>query len=373
MPQSLRCPECRRSFAPRPVDADRQRVPCPDCGALVANPTWDDPDESDDRRRDEYDDYDDRPRRRPARQSSGVKTVLIVLGALGLVVLVCCGGLGGLFWWAIKPTDFPDQTQDYADARKGFQTTLTQKGESPQPWDPQTPPAGVQELQYQSGGLTLTAWVDGPAKRPAGGPLKPAVLYLHSGFAFAKEDWEEAKPFRDAGFVTMVPILRGENGQPGNFTLFYDEVDDAVAAGEALAKTPGVDPNRIYVAGHSAGGTLAMLAAMTSKRFKACASLAGSPDQGKFLQYEPVDPPFDPENAREIEMRSPLAYPKSFKCPVRVYYGDEEGPVASKAARRLADKARAAGLDVQAVEVRGDHMAMRDPALKLAVAFFQSK
>jgi dipeptidyl aminopeptidase/acylaminoacyl peptidase len=132
-----------------------------------------------------------------------------------------------------------------------------------------------------------------------------------------------------------------------------------------------VDPNRIYVAGHSAGGTLAMLVAMTSKRFKACASLAGSPDQGQFLRLEPELAPFDVENAKEIEMRSPLAYPKSFKCPARLYYGDEDGP--SFAVRRLADKARAAGLDVQAVEVRGDHMAMIGPAMKLAISFFQSK
>ena len=28
----------------------------------------------------------------------------------------------------------------------------------------------------------------------------------------------------------MIPTLRGENGQKGDFTLFYDEVDDVILA-----------------------------------------------------------------------------------------------------------------------------------------------
>jgi dipeptidyl aminopeptidase/acylaminoacyl peptidase len=338
---------------------------------MVSNPEWDDEDDYDrPRRRGDNDDYDDRPRRRrPARQSSTGKTLLIVGGVVGLVILLVCGGIGGLVWWAVKPTDFPEQTQDYADARKGFQTQLVAPGPSPQEWNDETPPAGAREVQYQSGGLTLRAWVNPPAD---GGPPKPAVLYLHSGFAFAESDWDESKPFRDAGFVTMTPMLRGENGQPGNFTLFYDEVDDAVAAAEVLAKTPGVDPNRIYVAGHSAGGTLAMLAAMTSKRFKKCASFSGSPDQVSFVRQEPGLAPFDPENRKELEMRSPLAFPKSFKCPARLYYGDEEFAF-SFSTPKLAEKAQAAGLDVQAVEVPGDHFTALTPSMRQAIAFFQSK
>jgi hypothetical protein len=36
--------------------------------------------------------------------------------------------------------------------------------------------------------------------------------------------WEDAKPYRDAGFVVMTPMLRGENGQAGAWSYFYDEV-----------------------------------------------------------------------------------------------------------------------------------------------------
>jgi dipeptidyl aminopeptidase/acylaminoacyl peptidase len=135
---------------------------------------------------------------------------------------------------------------------------------------------------------------------------------------------------------------------------------------------PGVDPNRIYVAGHSAGGTLAMLGAMTSPRFKACASFSGSPDQVAFGRANDQWVVFNKSDPREYAMRSPLAYYQSFKCPARLYYGDEE--LAFKfSTQKLAEKATAAGADVKAVEVPGDHFTAADPAIRQAVTFFQSK
>jgi dipeptidyl aminopeptidase/acylaminoacyl peptidase len=304
----------------------------------------------------------------PPKSSSSTKWVLALVFVIGLVFVGCCGGVIGLVWFEIRPTPFPEQTEDYVEARAGFQTTLLSNGPSPQGFTPQRPPAGVTEVTFASGKLQLKAWVNSP---PAGGAKKPAVLFLHGGFAFGSEDWDQCKPFRDAGFVTMTPWLRGENGQPGNFTLFYDEVDDAVAAGEALAKTPGIDPNRVFVAGHSAGGTLAMLGAMTSRRFKGCASFSGSPDQVAFVRNHEEWAPFDPENGVEMRMRSPLAFPKSFKCPARLYWGNEELEFRF-ATRRLADKAQAAGIDVQAIELPGNHDTAVAPAMQQAITFFQS-
>jgi len=43
--------------------------------------------------------------------------------------------------------------------------------------------------------------------------------------------------------------------------MYHDEVDDVRAAAASLAKLPFVDPGRVFLAGHSAGGTLTMLAA----------------------------------------------------------------------------------------------------------------
>jgi dienelactone hydrolase len=358
MPESkIECPECDCRFVPPESDA-RRRVNCPNCGAAI--PIYDREDER-----------NGRPRRRTGAGSrkSNRKWLIWGLVAGGVLLLGCCGGIVGLGWYAIKPTSFPEQTTDYADARKVHRTKLLSSGPAPQDWVPETPPPGVSEITYPSGPLQLKAWINSP---PPGAVRKPAVLFLHGGFAFGSDDWDQAQPFRDAGYVVMIPMLRGENGQAGSYSMFYDEVDDVLAAAEVLAKTPGVDANRIFLAGHSVGGTLTMLSAMTSKRFRAAASFSGSPDQVAWARGHSELVPFDRADKKEFEMRSPLAYPKSFKCPVRLYYGSEEVAFIFSS-KKLAEKATAAGSDVQAIEVPGDHETSVTPAMRQCIVFFQQK
>jgi dienelactone hydrolase len=259
--------------------------------------------------------------------------------------------------------------RDYAAARAAFRTTLVRAAPSPQSWQPVQPPADAREIELRSGGHLLRAWISKEA-RP-GGARAPAVLFLHGGFAFAEEDWDMAKPFRDAGFVVMTPMLRGENGLPGAFSLYYDEVDDVLAAAELLAGQPQVDPNRLYVTGHSAGGTLAMLAAMISKRFRAAAPLAGTPD-ALIYSDDRAFIRFDPKNDDEYRMRSPLVFASSFKCPARLYFGDQELLIAATT-RETARRAKRRGLDVEAIAVEGNHSTMVARAIPLAIAFFEQQ
>jgi dipeptidyl aminopeptidase/acylaminoacyl peptidase len=259
------------------------------------------------------------------------------------------------------------QADDYAAARSRFQTKLISQGPPPQQWQPVRPTDGVTEVEYPSGSLRLKAWL---SRTPPGAKDQPAVLFLHGGFAFGGDDWEMAKPFRTAGYVVMMPILRGENGQPGSFSMFYNEVDDVVAAGGYLAKLPAVDANRVYVAGHSAGGTLTMLAAMTTKQFRAASAFSGSPDQAAFLQGGwGAKAPFDRSNIREVQMRSPVAYATSFKCPARLYCGQAE-VVFHNSTTRTASLAKAQNLDVEAVTVPGDHFSSVPAAMERAITFF---
>jgi dipeptidyl aminopeptidase/acylaminoacyl peptidase len=270
----------------------------------------------------------------------------------------------------LEPTTFPPQTEDYAEARKKFKTKLLQEKASPQQWEGVEPPPGVTEMEYLSGDLRLKAWVSSP---PEGGGKKPAVLFLYDGFAFGEDDWDQAKPFRDADYVVMVPMLRGQNGLPGSFSLLYNEVDDVLAAAGALEKLPYVDGKRLYVAGPGTGGTLALLTAMTSPRFRAAASFSSPPDLPRWADDRPVSAlfiPFDRNDDKELQMRSPLAFPASFKCPVRLYFGNEDLQLKASC-EKLAELAKEKKLDVAAVEVPGDQMTSVEPAVKQCIKFFQ--
>lgn len=177
---------------------------------------------------------------------------------------------------------------DYADARRAFRTKLLRRGPSPQVAAPLVLAPDADEITFRSGDLTLRAWIS----KAGPGPPRPAIVFVHGASAFRADHWAGTQALRDAGYVVMMPILRGENGSPGAFSLFYDEVDDVVAAATALTSRSDVDPTRIFVAGHSNGGTLAILAAMTSSRFRAAAALSGIVDASG-IRGAPSDVPFD--------------------------------------------------------------------------------
>jgi dipeptidyl aminopeptidase/acylaminoacyl peptidase len=265
----------------------------------------------------------------------------------------------------IEPEVAIDHT-DYASVRASFRTHLTHEAPAPQPFDPLVVPPGVESVTYAPG---LVGWLAKPAQTPSA-----AVLFLHGGWAFGADDWTETKPYRDAGFVVFAPILRGENGQPGAFSFFYNELDDVLAAAAYLRAQPFVDPQRIYVAGVSAGGTLALLAAEAVPGFRAAASISASPDQvlvAHHTKNAAHDIPVDVTDLHELGVRSPLAYAESFKCPVQIYYGLYDHFVV--ASRRMAEVARAKGLDVTAIAIKGDHDSSVPESIAKSVAFFRSR
>ena len=259
-------------------------------------------------------------------------------------------------------------TEDYPAARRAFSTRLIREGPAAANRQPPRTPDGAVEVEYLSSGRSLKAYASPP--RP-GARRGPAVLFLHGGYSFGEGHWAMTRPFREAGYVVMVPTLRGENGQPGACSLFFDEVDDVLSAADVLAARPDVDPGRLHLAGHSVGGTSTLLAALTSKRFRAAASFSGSPDRFESTRNRPDQIPFDGEAPGELRLRSPVAFADRFKCPVRLYYGEEEYWLQSST-RRTTILARKAGLDVEAIEVPGGHESANPEVIARCIAFFRA-
>lgn len=261
-----------------------------------------------------------------------------------------------------QPTSASD---DLAAARKGFVTKLRVRGPAPQRYQHAKPPAGVNEVEFASGDLKLKGWLSANA---SDAKKRPAVIYLHGGWAFGDGDWEDAEPFAKAGFVLFMPTLRGENGNPGTYEGFLGEVDDAIAAGRFVASLPGVDSGNVFVAGHSVGGVLTCLVSMLPSPYKAAAALDGYVDIGSWTAGSPdAQVPYDRHSPSEVRVRNPMAFAESIRCPLRLYAGDDGREVNAP----LATKARQAGRDCELVVVRGDHQAMVAPAVQQAIAWFR--
>jgi dipeptidyl aminopeptidase/acylaminoacyl peptidase len=262
------------------------------------------------------------------------------------------------------------QHTDFAVARANFKTQLRRFGPAPIQWEDVATPPGFSEITYASGDLRLKAWLSLPADSPK---KHPAILYLHFGFDFSHENFDLVRPFRDAGYVVLLPTTRGENGQHGVFTMYYDEVSDVINAADYLRGLPQVDPNRLFVTGYSVGGTLTMLASELYPHFRAAASISGTPDVATYLKYAgraPYNAPFDPADPKEALIRSPLAWAESLKCPIRMYYGTTEDYFAI-ATPAMASAARAKGIDAEALTVKGDHDDIGGASIALALQFFQ--
>ena len=211
-----------------------------------------------------------------------------------------------------------------SQARLNFTTKLVRHEAEHSP-DPPPPPKLFRAVRYDSPAGKLAAYISQPAKD---GQKHPAIVWIVGGFSNSVGDtpWEPASPDNDqsasafwkAGIVTMYPSFRGGADNPGYKESFYGEVDDVIAAADYLAKQDYVDPNRIYLGGHSTGGTMALLAAECSGRFRAVFAFGPADDVGG---YGAADLMFDTTNDKEFDLRAPKLWLNSVQNPTFVFEG----------------------------------------------------
>ncbi|MFZ6681756.1 alpha/beta hydrolase family protein [Undibacterium sp. Tian12W] len=218
---------------------------------------------------------------------------------------------------------FSVHAQDLQTARAAYASQLTKKVKSPQDFVPEKLPAGVKEIDYVSGNLHLKSWMSATTDNSK---KMPAVVFLHGGFSFSADDWVSAQGFVNAGYLLLMPRLRGENGGEGYFEMFGGEVDDAIAAGKYLATLPQVDAQRIYLAGHSVGGSLAMLTAQMPSPYKAVAAYSGFARLPLWLAHYKNIAPFNVDLPDEQKIRDPLRYVTSVKVPLFVFTESAASP-----------------------------------------------
>lgn len=300
------------------------------------------------------------------------KWVLIVLGVVAALLLTCVGGVALVGFGVFKAIEaatapWPVSLQEAHASHK----TVLLKAEAFD--DRMLPELTHSELEYTSyeGALGRMGAI---ASRVTDYQKKPAVIWDFGGFGgifdgYADEgtayDDQGIRQFLDRGFVVFLPAVRGEHGNPGVFECFYGEVDDLVAAVEHVAQRPDVDPSRIYLIGHSTGGTNVLLASTMTDIPAGVVSFGGAVDMGRvvYLGGGYGVEPYDTASSDEVALRSANRFTKYIRCPVLYIEGGES---ASLAPRAMARRAEAFGVPFRAVIVPGeDHWTVLRPVKQL--------
>ena len=257
------------------------------------------------------------------------------------------------------------------------------------PDDVLTRPAPPPDLVIRYGnGPDHVADVRLPVTRPAAGsPPAPLVIFLHGGFWRAAYDRSHTGPMANAlaaaGYAVCVPEFR-RTGQPGGgWPGTFDDVAAAVDRSPALvseAAGPGMIAGPALLAGHSAGGQLALWAAgrhllrpdsvwhLTASRARGVVVLAGVSGLADCYDQGLGDgaagalmgggPGRHPQRYRDADpaVLLPLG------CPVRLVHGTLDDVVPVAMSRGYAAIGRAAGDDTTVAELSGaSHLDLIDP------------
>jgi dipeptidyl aminopeptidase/acylaminoacyl peptidase len=260
-----------------------------------------------------------------------------------------------------SPVQAAEPASTLAEARRGHVTQLVRQESSGEAVPP-PPPEVFQLVHYDAPVGKLAAYL---TPDPQDGKKRPAIIWITGGDCNTiGEVWEDAprendqtaSAYRKAGIVMMFPSLRGGNDNPGVHEGFYGEVDDVLAAADYLEKQPWVDPDRIYLGGHSTGGTLVLLVAEASPRFRATFAFGPVTDPAG---YGSELTPIDFGVRRERELRAPILWLESIRSPTFVIEGaDQPG----NAEQVQAMSTEAASPQARFLLVRGaDHFSILAP------------
>lgn len=216
---------------------------------------------------------------------------------------------------------------DLAGARAGHKAAVT--AQIRQKDQPPKPPARIMSVvQYPSAVGPISGYL---TRVPDDGQRHPAIVWVSGGDLAIGDFWspkprdndQSAAAFRERGIVTFYPSLRGLNGNPGHSEAFFGEVDDLVAATRWLKQQPGIDPDRVYLGGHSTGGTLVLLASEYADEWAGVFSFGPVADPRLYGDMFAIYT----QDKDGVKLRAPIHWLASVRKPTLVIEGGGRGNI----------------------------------------------
>lgn len=226
------------------------------------------------------------------------------------------------------------------------------------------------DIAFGTHGQKLDVW----RTQQTGDTARRPVLIFINGGGWVKGTRGEygwaARGYADNGFVVVLPDYRKVPGV--RFPAFLEDGAEAVRWTRDNIARFGGDPDRIAIAGHSAGGhTVAMLALDPQWLARAGAPGAVKAAVGLSGPYD-----FYPFTGRAVaamgkwprpQETQPLAYARKDAPPMMLVTGTDDTTVRPKNARNLAAKLKAVGAVVEEKEYGGQ--GHEDTAMALSRPF----
>ena len=227
-----------------------------------------------------------------------------------------------------------------------------------------TKTVAIYDITYWSTGLKVKGMLF--ENRTAGKKKLPGVVFNHGGVDGIPHLMKQrCKELAARGYHVLAPSYRGEDGSEGEVEVAAGEVDDALNAVRVLRARPGVDPNRIAMAGTSHGGIITLLA-VTRMDLAAAVCAYGVADTFTWYKYL-TDNGFDVSDPLSLKVygKGPADKPEAFSSrapalnadkihtPLLLLYGDKDTTVPLSQGQEMADALARLGKPYQLMVIEG--------------------
>jgi cephalosporin-C deacetylase-like acetyl esterase len=217
--------------------------------------------------------------------------------------------------------------------------------------------------------------------------VPPAGSRLFHGIRLTEGDRAEHLPYANRGFAVVSFDISGEVDDIENIELTREAISRFIAADcgvldarraleVAIKQFPEIDRSRVFIAGHSSAGTLALQIAASDPTIRGCVALAPIGDlrerfgsAGMKLLEE-----VSPGCSSKLVSNSPILLVEKIRCPVFLFHALDDENVAAPTVYRLKEAFESSGTSVEYLGAKsgGHYNSMIESGLPAAVNWLSS-